>query len=150
MKTHFLCVVLLAAALPAAGCSLSSDHFSCAMSTGGKLVRCVDYENVGIQFRTTVEVLCRGLQGDFTTDTTCPQEAKIGGCKQEASGYTQTAWYYPDSIAKTPIEVKGRCSGPEYYVDPSGARTNPYDTPDMSMNPADMSMPAPDMTMTDM
>ena len=125
MKTHLFSLVLFFATLPVAGCSLTSDHFSCGMFASGKLVRCVDYEQVGVQFRSTVEVLCRGLQGDFSVDTTCPQEGKIGGCKTEGSGYIQTSWYYPDSIAMTPQEVAGRCSGKDYYVDPSGMRTQP-------------------------
>lgn len=114
----------VAAALLAvsAGCSLTSDHFSCGTKVNGALVRCVDYENVGIQFRTTVEALCRGIGGDFSTDTTCQQAGKIGGCREEASGYTQTAWYYPDSIAMTPADVRGRCSGKSYFVDATGAR----------------------------
>ncbi len=107
------------------------------MSAGGALVRCVDYEQVGIQFRVTVETLCRGLLGDFSVDKTCPQERKIGGCKTEGNGYTQTSWYYPDSIAMTPAEVKGRCSGKDYYVDPSGMRAQPG-TADMQS--ADMSL----------
>ena len=138
---QFCRALLVAAALPAASCSLSSDHFSCAMSTGGALVRCVDYEQVGIQFRVTVETLCRGLLGDFSVDKTCPQERKIGGCKTEGDGYVQTSWYYPDSIAMTPKEVKGRCQGKEYYVDPSGARADP--------GSADMQSPS-DMTTVDM
>lgn len=133
MKTYLVGLVLWVAALPMAGCSLTSDHFSCGMFADGKLVRCVDYEEVGIAFRTTVETLCRGLAGDFSTDKTCQQEGKLGGCKEEGNGYTQTAWYYPDSIAKTPKEVEGRCSGKSYFVDPSGAR------------PADMSTSSSDM-----
>lgn len=127
MKMHLLRLVLLAAALPMAGCSLSSDHFSCAMFTSGKLVRCVDYEQVGVQFRVTVETLCRGLQGDFSVDNTCQQEGKLGGCKTEGQGYIQTSWYYPDSIAMTPKDVMGRCSGKDYFVDPSGMRPAPAD-----------------------
>ena len=127
MKLHFLRLSLLAAALPMASCSLTSDHFSCAVSTNGMLVRCVDYEQVGVQFRVTVETLCRGILGEFSVDNTCPQANKIGGCKTEGNGYIQTAWYYPDSVAKTPSEVEGRCQGKEYFVDPSGARKAPSD-----------------------
>lgn len=137
MNRHLGCFALLLAALPLAGCSLTSDHFSCAMSTNGTLVRCVDYEQVGFEFRTTVEVLCRGLAGDFSTDTTCPQAGKVGGCKTEGHGYTQTAWYYPDSIAKTPSEVAGRCQGQDYFVDANG------------MRPADMGMSSLDMSSAD-
>jgi hypothetical protein len=136
VKTHLGCLVLLAALLPAAGCSLTSDHFSCAVMTGGALVRCVDYEQVGVQFRTTVEALCRGTGGDFSIDNTCPQETKLGGCKTEGNGYVQTSWYYPDSIVKTPSEVAGRCGGKEYFVDPSGTPTTPT-AADMSMTSAD-------------
>jgi hypothetical protein len=125
VKTNFVPLVLLAATLPMASCSLTSDHFSCGMFAGGALVRCVDYEQVGIQYRTTVETLCRGFQGDFTIDITCQQEGKIGGCKTEGNGYIQTAWYYPESVAKTPSEVAGRCQGKEYFVDPSGNRSSP-------------------------
>jgi hypothetical protein len=119
--------LFVAAVAPLGGCSLSSDHFSCAISTNGKLVRCVDYEQVGVAFRVTVETLCRGFTGEFSVDNTCPQEGKIGGCKGENAGFIQTAWYYPDSIAMTPAEVEGRCSGKEYFVDPSGARKMPAD-----------------------
>ena len=122
-------VVAVLAMLP--GCSLTSDHFSCSVSTNGKRVRCVDYENVAVAFRATVETLCRGIGGEFSITDTCPQQGKIGGCREEASGYAQTAWYYPDSIAMTPQEVQGRCSGKSYFVDPSGARPA-----DMSMAPA--------------
>lgn len=106
------------------GCSLTSDHFSCSMYTNNVRVRCVDYENVGIQFRTTVEALCRGLSGDFSTTETCPQQGKIGGCREEASGYSFTTWYYPDSIAMTPAQVMGRCSGKSFYVDQNGVRVS--------------------------
>lgn len=136
MKMHFLRLALAALALPVAGCSLTSDHFSCGMFVSGALVRCVDYEQVGVQFRVTVETLCRGLQGDFSVDTTCQQEGKLGGCKTEGQGYIQTSWYYPDSIAKTPAEVAGRCAGKEYFVDPSGTPTTPA-AADMSMSAMD-------------
>lgn len=151
MKTHLVGLVLWVAALPVAGCSLTSDRFSCGMFANGALVRCVDYEQVGFAFRTTVETLCRGLLGDFSTEKTCQQEGKIGGCKKESSGFTQTAWYYPESIAKTPDEVRGRCQGGEYFVDPSGARPSPADmtmTSDMTMSTggSDMTMPSGDMS----
>lgn len=133
----FLIVNIAASAVMVSGCSLSSDHFSCAMTTNGMLVRCVDYEQVGIQYRVTVETLCRGLLGTFSTDTTCPQEAKLGGCKTEGNGYIQTSWYYPDSIAKTTAEVEGRCSGKEYFVDPSGMRKSPSDLSSVDMSSAD-------------
>jgi hypothetical protein len=115
------------------GCSITSDHFSCAVNSNGMRVRCVDYENVGVAFRPTVETLCRGLSGDFSTSETCPQQGKIGGCREETSNYTQISWYYPDSIAKTPDEVKGRCSGKSYFVDASGMRP-----PDASGGGADL------------
>lgn len=129
------------------GCSLTTDRFSCGMKTDNQLVRCVDYENVGVAFRTTVETLCRTLGGDFSTTETCPQP-RIGGCREVASGYTQTAWYYPGSIASTPAEVMGRCSGKSFYVDANGNRVD--SSADLS-TPADMSVadqqPAKDLAM---
>ncbi|MFO0577897.1 MAG: hypothetical protein U1A78_28140 [Polyangia bacterium] len=133
MRVPFFCLAF-GAALALTGCSLTSDHFSCAVSTNNQLVRCVDYEQVGIQFRVTVETLCRGIGGNFSVDMTCPQENKLGGCKTEGQGYIQTSWYYPDSVAKTPTEVEGRCQGKEYFVDPTGARKA---TADMSASGMD-------------
>lgn len=134
MNVRSFRLLLIAAVLPLVNCSLTSDHFSCAVPVDGKLVRCVDYEQVGIQFRVTVETLCRGIQGNFSTEVTCPQENKLGGCKTEGAGYIQTSWYYPDSVAMTQAEVAGRCQGKEYFVDPSGAPKQPAD---MSMAAAD-------------
>jgi len=142
-------LVLVAGAVGVSSCSITSDHFSCGIKTGNTLVRCVDYEDVDVQFRATVETLCHALGGDFSVDKTCTNDGKVGGCKQIASGYTQTAWYYTGSIAPTVPEIMGRCSGPEFYVDPDGTKPTDLgtDVPDQSAV-ADLSLPS-DLTSHD-
>lgn len=125
MRTAFALVLASAAVVfflsGVHGCAITSDHFSCSVDVNGERVRCVDYTDVSVSLRATAEALCRGIGGDFNIDKTCPDEGKIGGCKESSSNLTQISWYYTSSIAKTVDDVMGRCSGPSQFVYPDGS-----------------------------
>ena len=129
--------VLLAGAAAGlvAACSITSDHFSCAVNVNGERVRCVDYTNVAISLRATAEALCRGIGGDFTIDSTCPNEGKVGGCQSVDANLTQVSWYYVSSIAPTADEAKGRCASGDTFIAVEG---HPLSGGDMSVGVHDM------------
>ncbi len=124
--------VLLASAAAGliAACSITSDHFSCAVNVNGERVRCVDYTNVSISLRATAEALCRGVGGDFTIDSTCPSEGKVGGCQRVDANLTQVSWYYMSSIAPTADEAQARCGSGDTFVPVAG---HPLSGGDMSV-----------------
>ena len=141
-----LATTLVSGAL-VASCSLTADKFSCAVSTGGARVRCVDYEDVNISLKLTVETLCRGIGGSFSTSKHCPDEGKVGGCRHVTSNVTQTSWYYTDSIAPTAAEAQGRCESGDTFLLPDGTigfadMNGPLDqtasVQDLSLPPADL------------
>lgn len=119
LVTRALLVAFATLTVGLSGCSLTSDHFSCAFKTNGEAANCIDYTNVAIQYRTTIETLCRGVSGDFSTNS-CPTANRVGGCSGKSSDGDGVSWFYTSTKYMTLADAAKECTPDQTLVDPQG------------------------------
>lgn len=123
MRTTFLGLALTMFGFGFASCSLSSDHLSCDFPPNDGVDTCGDWSKVAVQYRTTIETLCRGTGADFTTGT-CSSENRLGGCKATSSDGIGITWYYASDKVKTLSDVAMRCQTTDVLLDATGKETD--------------------------
>lgn len=113
--------LLLALPLLVAGCSLGSGDLTCVFKTNGVTSSCGEWSNAAVQYRTTIETLCRATTGDFSTGHNCPTEGRIGACSATSSDGDGITWYYPSDRTMTLADVQRECGNDKTLLDASGA-----------------------------
>ena len=102
------------------GCSAVNSDLTCVFKEGGVTTSCGEWSNTAVQYRTTIEALCRASTGDFSTGHNCPTEGRIGGCSATSSDGDGLTWYYPSQKTMTLADVKRECGSDRQALDATG------------------------------
>lgn len=112
---HFALLVPLVA-----GCSLANGDLTCVFKTGGVMTSCGEWSNAAVQYRTTIETLCRASTGDFSTGHNCPTEGRIGACSATSPDGDGITWYYPSDKTMSLADVSRECGSDRKLLDAAG------------------------------